>query len=252
VRRYMVPITILVVIAFATTAKSQQVNNNTEQEILTELRQIRTLLEKNIDKPVSTLVPGANGPSNPPVRTVTIDVGDSPMLGSGTATITVVEFTDFQCPYCNFFYKNTFPKVKRDYIDIDSGRVRFYSMNLPLDMHPNALTAAQAGKCADDQGHFWQMFDLMQSNPQKLEMQNLMTFAGEVGLDIPTFQKCVESGKHSDAIHQAAQQAESMGARGTPSFVIGKSTAGGVEGSLFIGAQDYSFFEKLLNSLEQH
>jgi predicted DsbA family dithiol-disulfide isomerase len=123
-------------------------------------------------------------------------------------------------------------------------------MNLPLAVHPNALRAAQAGQCASDQGAFWKMFDMMQTNPQQLEMSNLITYAKKIGLDISAFRECVESRKYEDRIQGAARDAERMGARGTPAFVIGKSTPNGVDGSLFIGAQDYSFFDKILKAVQ--
>jgi protein-disulfide isomerase len=84
-----------------------------------------------------------------------------------------VELTDFQCPFCNQFFQETFPELKRNYID--SGKVRFYSMDLPLDLHQNALLAAQAGRCAGEQGQFWPMHDRMQCNPTRLEIANVVS-----------------------------------------------------------------------------
>src|SRR5438105_2363977 len=170
------------------------------------------------------------------------------MLGSKESPITIVEFADFQCPFCNIFYQRTFPDLRKNYID--SGKVRFYVLNLPLGFHPNALSAAEAGKCADEQGKFWKMFDLMQSNPTQLEFKNLIAYAEKVGLNIPVFKDCLESQKYKDQIQQRAIQAETMGARGTPAFVIGKSTPSGVDGVLFIGAENYSYFENILKGLE--
>src|SRR6266446_8294402 len=95
-----------------------------------------------------------------------------PFLGSKEAPLTIVEFDDFQCPYCNRFYLETFPDLKKNYID--SLQVRFYSMDFPLDIHQNALLAAEAGRCAGDQGSFWPFHDRMQSNPQQLELKHLL------------------------------------------------------------------------------
>jgi len=240
---------IVFMIARAAPAQTQDFKNATEmREILSELRQIRMLLEKNLDKPLSVVSTTTNVPVVTPSRTVSIDVGNNPMLGSKEAPITIVEFTDFQCPYCNRFYLDTFPMLKKNYID--EGRVRFFGMNLPLSIHRNALTAAQSARCADDQGGFWKMFDFMQRNPQDLEMTSLLSYAEKSGLNASMFRECVDSGKYKESIQESARQAENMGARATPAFIIGKSKPSGVDGVLILGAEDYSFFERILKGLE--
>jgi protein-disulfide isomerase len=139
--------------------------------------------------------------------------------------------------------------VKKNYID--SGKVRFYSMNLPLEIHPNAMLAAQAGRCAADQEHFWPMHDRMQRNPDRLRLTDLVGYATEFGLDTGAFQECVQSGKHQQQIEEEAREAAIKGARGTPAFVIGRSTSEGVEGELVIGAESYGPFEEHLKRVVQ-
>lgn len=228
---------ILMIVVTALAGADDSVACKQTDEILSQLKQIRALLERQ--PPMRTL---------PPVRKASLTVGDAPMLGSRNAPLTIVEFTDFQCPFCNRFFEETFPDLKKNYID--SGKVRFYSMDLPLDMlHPNALIAAQAGRCAQDQGQFWPIHDLMQANPTRLAMTALMGYAKQVGIDVTAFQQCIDSGKYKGAIERDAKEATSRGANGTPAFVIGKSTAVGVEGELLIGAQPYATFDEKLKSL---
>ena|SRR5207249_3785555 len=213
------------------------------EEILAELRQIRVLLEARLNTPSVPNVVQAQAQTTP----VVVDVGNAPFLGSKEAPLTIVEFTDFQCPFCNRFYLETFPDLKRNYID--SQQVRFYSMDFPLDIHGNALLAAQAGRCAGDQSLFWAMHDRMQSNPQQLELKNLLDYARSIGLDVTLFRDCLDTEKYKAAIQQNNREAIRNGVRGTPTLVIGKSTATGVDGSMVVGAQPYELFDKMLKNL---
>jgi protein-disulfide isomerase len=215
------------------------VNCRQTDEIMAELRQLRRLID-NQGKQLSV-----NGRLQ--AQTAAIEVGQAPHLGSIDAPLTIVEFTDFQCPYCNRFFDETFPSIKKNYID--SGKVRFYSMDLPLDMHPNALRAAEAGRCAGEQGKFWLMHDHMQGNPTRLDMADLLGYAEGISIDVPAFRQCIENGKYKGVIKQEVRDATGKGARGTPAFVIGKSTPTGVEGELLIGTQPYGVLDEKLKNL---
>ena len=145
------------------------------EQILQELRQIRQLLERQQQ-------PKPQAPPEP-VR-AQLDLNGAEMLGSRTAPITVVEFTDYQCPFCQRFHVSVFGEMKR--LFIDTGKVRFYSRDLPLDsIHPNAMRAAMGARCAAEQGQFWKLRDIMGSNPGKLEMADLVE-AGHVGVSSGT------------------------------------------------------------------
>ena len=95
--------------------------------------------------------------------------------------MTMVEFTDYQCPFCQRFHVTTFGELKKNYID--TGKVRFYSRDLPLDFHPNAMRAAQAARCAIEQGKYWQIRDVMGANPDKLDLEHLVGFASDLKMD---------------------------------------------------------------------
>jgi protein-disulfide isomerase len=207
-------------------------------EILNELRQIRQLLERQSAqaKPAQ--------PQEPPARRATLNLGGVPMLGAKDAPLTIVEFTDYQCPFCRQFHITTFVELKKNYID--TGKVRFFSRDMPLDFHSNALRAAQAARCANDQGKFWPMRDLMGSHPDKLELESLLGYAGEVKLDVAALKTCVESEKYKNAVQTDVLEAMKIGAEGTPAFVIGKSTPEGVDGTVMIGALPYPMFEQKL------
>jgi protein-disulfide isomerase len=232
------PLALLVPLA-AQNKKDAGISHEQADAILNELRQIRQLLEKQ-------QAPAPPQPGGQLTRTK-VQVGNEPLLGSKDAPITIVEFTDYQCPFCQRFHVATFPDLKKNYID--TGKVRFYSRDMPLDFHPNAMRAAQAARCAADQGQFWKMRDIMGANPDKLGMPDLLATAADLKLDVNTFKGCVESGKYKSAIETDVAEAMRVGADGTPAFVIGKSTPEGVEGELLVGAQPYPVFDLKLRQL---
>jgi len=207
------------------------------REILSELRQIRQLLEKQRAAP----------PAEKPVKTATVRVDGAFSIGSKDAPITIVEFADFQCRYCRHFHDTAFVDLKKNYID--TGKVLFVSRDLPLDTHSNALQAAQAGRCSGEQGQYWPMRDRMQSNPDKLDMDHLVSFAQDLKMDAAQFRACVDGGKYTEAIKSDVLAARKIGATGTPSFVIGKNTPEGVEGELIVGAMPYKMLDQKLIAL---
>jgi protein-disulfide isomerase len=226
-------------------AAEESITSKQADEILAELRELRKLIET---KP--GMQPQAEAPikgAGQPARTARVDVGNAPFLGSKDAPLTIVEYTDFQCPFCRRFFVETLLDLKKNYID--SGKVRFYSIDLPLDIHRNALQAAQAGQCASDQGQFWAMHDRMQENPDHQELADLNAYAQEFHMNADAFRECLESGKHKEDIQREAREATRKGARGTPAFVIGKSTSFGVDGQLIIGADPYDAFDQRLREL---
>lgn len=208
-------------------------------DILNELRQIRQLLEKQ--------VAGQGQAQGQQVSKAKVSTDGAFALGSKDAPLTMVEFTDFQCPFCQRFHVSTFAELKKNYID--TGKLRFVSRDLPLDFHPNALQAANAGRCAGEQGQFWAMRDRMNSNPDKLDLDNLVNYARDLKLDVASFRSCTESQKYKTAIENDIETAEQIGANGTPSFVIGKTIPEGVDGELIIGALPYSAFDQKLKDL---
>jgi protein-disulfide isomerase len=210
-------------------------------EILNELRQIRQLLQQQQAK--AAVQPQPEQPAR-----AKLNLDGYQMLGSKSAPVTVVEFTDYQCPFCQRFHVTTFSELKKNYID--TGKVRFYSRDMPLDFHANAMRAAQAARCAIDQGKFWQLRDVMGANPDKLDLDHIVGFAAELKLDPTAFRSCVTSEKYKEAVQSDVMEAMKIGANGTPTFVVGKSTPDGVDGELMIGALPYAMFDEKLKSLK--
>jgi len=212
-------------------------------QILTELRQIRQILEKQ----AKLAQEAAQAQQEPKTPKVQVKLEGMQMLGKPDAPLTIVEFTDYQCPFCQRFHMTTFGELKKEYVD--TGKARFFSRDLPLDFHPNAFRAAEAARCAGDQGQFWLMRDVLGSNPSKLSADNIDKYAEDLKLNMPTFRSCMELGKYKDTIQNDLKVAQSIGVNGTPSFVIGKTTAQGVDGELLVGALPFGSFDEKLKSL---
>ena len=156
-----------------------------------------------------------------------IDVeAKGPSRGPTNAPVTIVEFSDFQCPYCGREY----PVIERLMKEYD-GKLRLVFRHYPLDFHPFAQKAAEAGACAQDQGKFWELHDKMFSNQGKLAVADLKGYAKSLGMDGTKFDKCLDSGEKSDQVHADQKAGTEAGVNGTPAFFI--------NGIFINGAQPY-------------
>jgi len=190
--------------------------------------------------------PSTNSPS-----LISISLDDDPVKGNLNAPITIVEFSDFQCPFCARFHSTTLPQLEANYID--SGKVKFVYRDFPIqNIHPNAVPAALASECADEQGMFWEYHDMVFENQKKWQglSRNAMIdtfeqYALELGLNTSDFNTCFESGKYGDEVKKDLQDGVSYGITGTPGFFIGNDELGYVK---IIGAQPYPVFEGLIEA----
>jgi protein-disulfide isomerase len=219
------------------------ISRDTADAILKELREIRQVLEK-IEKQGGRT---AKRPSKP--TTASFSIKGKPTLGAEDAPVTVVEFADYQCPFCLRFAKTTFPLLKQKYID--TGKVRWVALNLPLPFHKNARKAAQAVHCAGEQDKLWEMREVLFQNPRQLNVEDLPAHAATLSLDMDAFNACLQSDRHLAEIDQDAKDANAVRLTGTPSFIIGKSTGDKITGQVVIGAQPMKAFENAINKALQ-
>jgi protein-disulfide isomerase len=222
-------------------AQDTGITRQQADQILQELRQIRQLLEKQ-GRPVQQAQEEA------PARAKVADLTGVAMLGKKDAPLTIVEYTDYQCPFCQRFHVAAYPELKKNYID--TGKVRFYSKDLPLDFHANAMRAAMAARCAGEQGKFWELRDVMGQNPNQLDMDHIAGFADALKMDSKALRACVDSGKYKDPIQADVLEAMKIGANGTPTFIVGKSVGNGVDGEIVVGAMPFQVFDDKLKSLQ--
>ena len=157
-----------------------------------------------------------------PLR-VTVDSADAPARGAAAASVTLVEFGDFECPYCSGL-EPTLEKVLTNY----SGKVRLVFREFPLSIHPQAFKAAEAALCAKEQGKFWELHDRMYSHQDALEVDDLKAAAVQLGVDGSRFDECLDSGKYEAAIRADMRAGQQAGVSGTPAlFVNGRPVPGG-------------------------
>ena len=140
---------------------------------------------------------------------------DGPAKGPKTAKVTIVEFSDFQCPYCS-----RGKKVMEEVVAKYGDKVRLVFRDFPLDFHDKAQKAAEAGQCANDQGKFWAMHDWMFDNQQTLDIPALKGAAKTMGMDSTAFDSCLDSGKHAALVKKNTKDGQEAGVRGTPAFFV--------------------------------
>lgn len=184
-------------------------------------------------------------PTQPePPQVVDVEAGKLPILGNKDAKVTIVEFSDLQCPFCKAYLDDTHEQLKEKYID--TGKVKFAFRHYPLtSIHPNAQKAAEASECANEQGKFWEFHDKVFAEQETWSPQtsadaisSFVSYAGDLGLDSEKFQSCVESDKFKEAVEADMEAANKVQVDGTPAFFV--------NGYRMVGAQPYSEFERII------
>lgn len=195
-------------------------------------------------------------PAAPVPSTVKVSIDDDPILGDKDAPLTIIEFSDYECPFCKRHFDQTYPTLKKNYID--PGKVKLVYRDLPLPFHdPMATIEAQAANCSREQGgdsvyfkYHDEIFTRTKSNGNGLAKDNLYTIAADLGLNSTGLKSCVEAEKYTEEIKKDLSDASSAGANGTPTFFIGKSTLDGViDGKIIVGAQPFSVFQSTIDGL---
>jgi protein-disulfide isomerase len=176
-----------------------------------------------------------SGPRRPdPKKIHKIELGDAPIRGSKSAKITIVEWADFQCPFC-VRVNPTLEQVRKEYGD----KVRFAFKHLPLSMHSKARAAHQASEAAHRQGKFWEMHDRIFASPKDLNPKTYLRYANEIGLDIDRYNSDFSSSSVRKVIDDDLAVAGKLGVSGTPSFFI--------NGRFLSGAQPYGSFARVID-----
>jgi protein-disulfide isomerase len=217
----------------------QQVN----EEILHELRSIRMLLEK------MQMQPAPQPQTAPQPTSATLTNLKGYVMGRADAPLTMVEFTDLQCPFCRQYVTTTFEEIKRNWID--TGKLRYISRDFPLDFHPFAMPAARAARCAGEQGKFWEMRMTLMRNANLLSADYIAKTAADLKLDRKAFSACTASTKYDAEIQSETEEGAKIGVGGTPTFVLGKTSPNSVDGPMIIGALPYAAFDAKLKELSK-
>ena len=168
-------------------------------------------------------------------------------LGRASAPLTMIEFTDYQCPYCRRFEAEVWPRLKREYID--TGRLRYIARDLPLQIHAAAAPAAEAAHCAGEQGRFWEMHAALLGGAADLSSGGIERRAHALGLDLTRFDECLARDKYAAVIAAHEREADAAGIEGTPGFVVGRAAHAELTGVRVEGALPYDEFDSLLRQL---
>jgi len=222
-------------------------DNDSDSLSADEIKEIISAVEAKAPAPQQTQAPPR--PTAPQIFQVSLE--DDPFKGDPNAPVTVVEFSDFQCPFCSRFFDQTLPLLEKNYID--TGKIKLVYKDLPLDnLHPNARPAHIAAECADEQGKFWEYHDVLFENQgewNRLSSADLSSqlnqYATSMGLNSASFDSCLSSPSMADEVNADFLQAAQFGATGTPTFFIGNEKNGFIK---LVGAQPYAAFQAAIDA----
>lgn len=195
--------------------------------------------------PTPTPTQGDNNPF-PAISVDMAKLADSDAVeGKADAPVTIVEFSDYQCPFCGKFYVQTLPSIIKNYIE--TGKARLIYRDFPLvQIHQNAEKAAEAAECAGKQGKYFEMHNKLFENQQSLGIDNFKKFASDLGLDTGKFNSCLDSGETAAEIQKDEQDGLAVGIQGTPGFIIGKTNSNSAQ--VISGAYPFDAFQQVIEN----
>ena len=197
-------------------------------------RSASTSGERNAAAPSQTQSSQAQGEET--VKRYDVSTDDDPSIGPPDAAITIIEFSDYECPYCRRWHQQVFERIREEYPD----QVRLVFRDFPLSsIHPNATAAAEAANCAGEQEAFWQFNGALFSGEYELSAEEYLSIAANLDLDVEAFESCVESGRYEDEVQADYQYATNLGVRSTPTFFL--------NGLPIVGAQPYEVFKEVID-----
>ena len=219
------------------------------QSEVAALKQRQLALEKELDE-LRSVLRRMTSPARD-ADNVVIDLAGHPSKGAADAALTLVEFSDFECPFCGRYFRETMPEIERAYIR--TGKVRYVFRNFPLEaIHHEAFKAAEAAMCASEQDKFWEMHDHLFAHQDALAPTDLTGHAAAVGLDLPRFERCLAGGTYAADIRRDLAEGQKAGVRGTPSFFLGVAGSDGrsVKAVKTLGgAFPYAAFKEVIEEL---
>lgn len=232
---------------------AQQQESAGSSEIATLRKDIEALKARQqaLEQQLNQLIAALTQARDPQPDKVPINIANAPSRGKADAKVTMIEFSDFQCPYCGRHYRETMPKITQEYIE--TGKVRYVFRDFPIDsLHPQSPKGHEAANCANDQGKYWEMWNALFSNPKQMSHDDLVARAKQIGLDGPRFTQCLDSGKYTGAVNASVQEAITLGASGTPIVFFGLTEPGsGTVKAVRVlrGAYPYDRFKATIDAL---
>jgi protein-disulfide isomerase len=188
-----------------------------------------------VEAPTPTANPTPSGNDAPSVD-MTALIDDDSVKGDPDAPVTIVEFSDYECPFCARFYNDAYQQIKSKYID--TGKVKLVYRDFPLSFHQNAQKAAEAAECAGEQDKYYEMHDLLFEEGVEGGVTKYKQYANRIGLNSAKFDVCLDSGAMAQEVRKDFSAGQQLGVSGTPAFFI--------NGQKLVGAQPFSAFEPLI------
>lgn len=180
----------------------------------------------------------------------TMSVAGEPFKGQPAAKVAIIEYADFECPFCRRFEHEIFPRLRDSYVS--TGKLKYFHRDMPLPFHQGAMPAARAAHCASEQGKFWEMHDTLLGDAASLTLADIDQRAATLGLDIPQLDRCISSDRFADIIQRGITEANDMRVSGTPTFIIGTLDPDGNLMSVkatVVGASPFEAFKGALDPL---
>lgn len=218
------------------------------QEIV-KLQNGQAAMRQQLQEIKNMLAKGAAA-AKPGLPDVEIDLAGAPFLGDADAPITIVEFSDFQCPFCARHVQQTLPKLQQSLIA--EGKLKYVASDFPLPTHKQAFKASVAAHCAQEQDKFWEMSAKIFENYRTVSPETLPGFAEAVGLNVNDFNTCLASGKYDAMISAKKREAQKAGVGSTPNFLVGYTQKGSTKfkaKELIKGAVPYENFKSTVERL---
>ncbi len=186
--------------------------------------------------------PSPNLPAQPS-QVVTVEVGDAPVKGNSDSKIVLLEWSDYECPFCARFFSQSLSTVLNE-------DIQFVFKDYPLPFHSNAAGAANTARCAGEQGKYWEMHDLLFTQGVQGGAATFKQYAQQLGLTTTQFDSCLDSNKYESEIQADLQQGSTAGVQGTPGFILGTKSGDKVKGRLISGACPASTFQQAIAAEE--
>jgi protein-disulfide isomerase len=209
-------------------------------------------MQKELGEIKEILVRATRGRTQQAFQPQDVAIADAPYLGQTDATVTLVEFTDYQCPFCRRHAAQTKPQLVKDYVE--TGKLKYVLREFPIaSIHPQATKAAEAALCAGDQGRYWDINEVFFANQRQLGIDDIKAHAEGLGLELASFSECLDGGKYAQQVQNDLQDGTKAGVRGTPTFFLGLTDPEDQTKiratSVLRGAQPYSAFKQAIDEL---
>jgi protein-disulfide isomerase len=219
------------------------------EEVLQQLVELKAEMQ-GIKKQVVSLNQKLSQKPRLPKQKAIVELGTNAFMGDDSAEYAIVEFMDYQCPFCARFAKNTLPEIKEKLID--TGKVKFLIRDYPLEFHSEARSAAIATNCAGQQEHYWAMHDALVTNMSSIGNDLYFKIAKEIGLNLEGFESCLKDPKQNEIIDEHIAHGNKVGVSGTPKFYVGKIVDNHIENVIPLsGAQSYGAFAAAIAKLDK-